>query len=129
MAGCPAAATGYADVTIRLRRKWPKNLSGDCGATPVYECEIGADIRDVNGAVVPSDVTLAKADAATHQWMHTWGNLPKTDQKTGLNIIYWIDELSVDVAITQKSRPDKPRLVNDISPNNVCIAVFAVSPE
>lgn len=88
-------ATGYADVTIRLRRKWPKNLSGDCGATPVYECEIGADIRDVNGAVVPSDVTLAKADAATHKWMHVWANLPKTDQKTGLDITYWIDELSV----------------------------------
>ena len=89
-------ATGYADVTIRLRRKWPKNLSGDCGATPVYECEIGADIRDVNGAVVPSDVTLAKADAATHKWMHVWANLPKTDQKTGLDITYWIDELNVD---------------------------------
>ena len=89
-------ATGYADVKIQLQRKWPKNPSGICDEDPLVDCEIGTDIRDVDGAVVPAVFTLTKADAATHQWMHTWTNLPKTDQKTGLDIIYWIDEISVD---------------------------------
>ncbi len=89
-------ATGYADVKIQLQRKWPKNPSGICDEDPQVDCEIGTDIRDVDGAVVPAVFMLTKADAATHQWMHTWTNLPKTDQKTGLDIIYWIDEISVD---------------------------------
>ena len=88
--------TGYADVKIQLQRKWPKNPSGICDEDPLVDCEIGTDIQDVDGVVVPAVFMLTKADAATHQWMHTWTNLPKTDQKTGLDIIYWIDEISVD---------------------------------
>ena len=56
-------------VTIELKRKRP------------------------NGAVeVIGTVTLDKNDAANHNWKNVWENLPKTDQATGEEFRYWIDD-------------------------------------
>lgn len=89
-------ATGYADIVVRLMRQWSiiDDPMADCEAVP-GDCRLEQVTTDINGAPVVSDVTLAKANAAVHKWMHIWSNLPKRDRATGHPIKYWIKELSV----------------------------------
>lgn len=76
-------------VTIELKRKRP------------------------NGTVeVVDTVTLNKADAATHNWTQTWDNqLPKTDQATGEEFKYWIDDTAAQTNFDKVLNATTPTII------------------
>ena len=75
-------------VTIELKRKRP------------------------NGAVeVIGTVTLDKNDAANHNWKNVWENLPKTDQATGEEFRYWIDDTAAQTNFDKVKNETTPTII------------------
>lgn len=75
-------------VTIELKRKRP------------------------NGAVeVIGTVTLDKNDAANHNWKNIWENLPKTDQATGEEFRYWIDDTAAQTNFDKVKNETTPTII------------------
>lgn len=98
-------ATGYANMTMTLMRRWKSAPNADCTLPDACGAE-EAVTKDRDGVTIAATVDLLKANATTHNWKNTWTNLPETDAYTGYPYTYWIvepnDPGAVDLPFTGK---------------------------
>lgn len=120
-----AAAAAYGEMKI-LNTYVPPLINGDGKVVGDVKWVGGtADDRDSvtielkrkrpNGAVeVVGTVTLNKTDAATHNWVNTWDDqLPKTDQATGEEFTYWIDDTAAQTNFDKVLNATTPTVITE----------------